>query len=618
MGQDDNKTINRAALFSSGAQDYVTPFFFMPGDEVTLRLRTAAGNVEKAVLVLAEDEGKETSFDMRLERTEGSFDYYSAAVRAPGKPCRYYFSVTAGEDSCCCLCGGFEVEPKPEFFFTLSPGYSAPEWALGAVMYQIFPDRFFNGDPGNDVKDGEYLYNGEYAVKSLPWDADVEPEDYYSFRGGDLRGIILKLPYLKRLGVETLYLNPIFTSPSSHKYDTTDYEHVDPHFGSDEDLAELTEKAHGLGIRVVLDGVFNHCGIENRSIVDRFGAKRFWWDVPTLPKLEYESSPGLEEYIFGVVQKWLRPPFSIDGWRLDVAADLGSTQEFNIAFWQRFHSTVRKENPGALVTAEHYGDPSAWLNSGAWDSVMNYDGFMDPLSLFLTGMEKHSYEYHPELCGDAGRFFYAMRCWQARLPYGAVLCAMDQLDNHDHSRFATRTNKTVGTLAEKGSRAAEEGLNYGLYAIAAVMQMSWPGAPCIYYGDEAGLCGWTDPDSRRTFPWDRMDRRLLDLYTCLSSLNHDPVFRCGSWIELYSAHEALAFGRMYGGRAAVTAVNSGTEEKVLSIELWRLGCQDGAAVYRVTEATASDYNVGRSASGPAGGILELTLKPCSAQILMVE
>ena len=186
MTNNDLKTINRAALFSSGADEYVEPLFFMPGEEVTVRLRTAAGNVDSAGAVFVLENDVTIYRTMTVERTEGRFDYWSVSQTVPEKPLRYYFDVSAGKDRCCYLCGGFEDEPKEELFFTLVPGYRVPEWALGAVMYQIFPDRFCNGDPSNDVRTGDYLYNGEHPVRALSWEADVETEDYDSFRGGDL------------------------------------------------------------------------------------------------------------------------------------------------------------------------------------------------------------------------------------------------------------------------------------------------------------------------------------------------------------------------------------------------------------------------------------------------
>jgi len=194
---------------------------------------------------------------------------------------------------------------------------------------------------------------------------------------------------------------------------------------------------------------------------------------------------------------------------------------------------------------------------------------------------------------------------------------MDQLDNHDHSRFLTRTNKKAGTLKDCGSRAAEKGTDQGLLIAAAAVQVTWPGSPCIYYGDEAGLCGWTDPDSRRPFPWGRENTKILDIYTYLCRMSRDPVLRLGSWIELYAAHDALAFGRFYRGRGTVTAVNIGPERLLMKLELWRLGCPESAQVRRVLEAGEGVYNVGRLKRAAPGGILELHLKPGSVQILTV-
>lgn len=448
-------------------------------------------------------------------------------------------------------------------------------------MYQIFTDRFYNGDKSNDVETNEYYYIGDYSRRVTNWDKYPANMGVREFYGGDLQGVMDKLDYLQELGVEVVYFNPLFVSPSNHKYDIQDYDYIDPHYGkivddggevlpdgvtdnsqatkykkrttglknleaSNELFIKLVEELHRRGMKVILDGVFNHCGSFNKWM-DREriyeGEKDYepgayisadspyrsyfrffkeepenwpyngnydgWWGHDTLPKLNYEDSVKLENYILYIGRKWVSPPYNVDGWRLDVAADLGRSNEYNHDFWKKFRTAVKDANPSALILAEHYGDPSDWLKGDEWDTVMNYDAFMEPITWFLTGMEKHSDEAREELLGNIDNFIGSMAHHMSNMLTPSLQVAMNELSNHDHSRFLTRTNHMVGRVEHLGPEAANEYVNKAVMREAVVMQMTWVGAPTIYYGDEAGVCGFTDPDNRRTYPWGREDHELL-------------------------------------------------------------------------------------------------------------
>ena len=425
-----------------------------------------------------------------------------------------------------------------------------PVWAQGAVMYQIFVDRFFNGDTGNDVRDGEYRYLDVWT-KHKEWNELPEPFDVANFYGGDLAGVMQKLDYLEDMGVEVIYLNPIFTSPSNHKYDIEDYYRVDPHFGSNELAAQLFGEIHKRGMRVILDGVFNHCSDRNPWMqiqeyfrYNRNGEYECWWDNATLPKLNYEGSERLIDEVMEIAKYWLREPYCIDGWRLDVAADVGHSEEFNHRFWQRFRKEVRSVNPEALIIAEHYGNPSEWLKGNEWDTVMNYDYFMEPVSAFLTGMDKHSDSFDESAVGDGVRFKEAIEAVNSVMSREARLAAMSELDNHDHSRFLTRTNRVAGRLATLGAEAAEDGTNICFLRQAQLLQFTLPGAPAIYYGDEAGLRGFTDPDSRRTYPWGKEDRECIEFCRGVSGLHRElETLRNGKIEWLMAEQNLIAFAR---------------------------------------------------------------------------
>ena len=466
---------DRRALFTDTSAEYVIPEEPEPYSEVTIRFRTARNNVDRIFLV----SGGQKHLMVRVE-SDNDFDYYAYVMRLDDQKVSYYFEVQTGRITGIFDMRGLVQEVNEYYDFIIIPGFHTPDWAKGAVMYQIYVDRFLNGDPTNDVVTGEYHYIGDKSVQVEQWNKIPAVMGVREFYGGDLQGIMNKLDYLQDLGVEVIYLNPIFVSPSNHKYDCQDYDYVDPHYGrivedcnegillvddddnshawkyikrvtdkknleaSNELFAKLTAEIHRRGMKIILDGVFNHCGSFNKWM-DREriyenqegypkGAyvsadspyRNFfsfndpnawpyntsydgWWAHDTLPKLNYEGSRELYDYILRVGQKWVSAPYNVDGWRLDVAADLGHSNDFNHQFWKDFRKAVKAANPNAIILAEHYGNPEGWLKGDEWDTVMNYDAFMEPLTWFLTGMEKHSDEYREDLLGNSEAFIGAMK-----------------------------------------------------------------------------------------------------------------------------------------------------------------------------------------------------------------
>ena len=315
-----------------------------------------------------------------------------------------------------------------------------------------------------------------------------------------------------------------------------------------------------------------------------------WWGHDTLPKLNYEDSKELEEYVLGIAKKWVSPPYNVDGWRLDVAADLGRSNEYNHGFWKKFRKAVKEANPHALILAEHYGDPSDWLQGDEWDSVMNYDAFMEPVTWFLTGMEKHSDEYRGDLLGNADNFVNAMKHHMANMMTPSLQTAMNQLSNHDHSRFLTRTNHKVGRVGQLGSRAAEEGVSLAVMREAIIMQMTWPGAPTLYYGDEAGLCGFTDPDNRRTYPWGREKRDLINFYREMIQIHRKSLaLRKGSIKMLKAEPDLLAYGRFWGNEQIVVIINNSDHLKEVRVPVWQAEVAEGHNMARVMYSYEDGY-----------------------------
>ena len=636
--------LNKNALFSDGTKYYRNPTEPEPGEKVKISFRTQKNNVNSVYLVSGDKKYK-----MKVYKTQKGFDYYGTRITMSDQVFRYYFEIHYGWITCYYNGHGVSTEIHERENFEIYPGYHTPEWAKGAVMYQIFVDRFCNGDKDNDVETGEYSYIGAHTERVSDWSKTPAAMGVREFYGGDLKGIMDKLDYLEDLGVEVLYLNPVFVSPSNHKYDCQDYDYVDPHYGKilndsggllnendhdnshaekyirrvtdkqnleagNEYFAELVEELHKRGMKIILDGVFNHCGSFNkwmdreriyegqegyapgayvsadspyRSFFDFRDENGWpyntsydgWWTHDTLPKLNYEGSRQLYDYILEVARKWVSPPYNVDGWRLDVAADLGHTNEFNHQFWKDFRKAVKEANPEALILAEHYGNPEGWLQGDEWDSVMNYDAFMEPVTWFLTGMEKHSDEYREDLYGNSDAFINAMKNHMRSLHMSALHTAMNELSNHDHSRFLTRTNRTVGRVSYMSPEAAERNVDYAVMREAIAIQMTWPGAPTVYYGDEAGVCGFTDPDNRRTYPWGRENKELLSFYKKMIAIHKKyKILRTGSLKFLWNDYQGLCYGRFSHTEQIIVAINNREEGREILMVIW------GAGISRLEES----------------------------------
>lgn len=666
----------KEALFHDGSSQFCK--YNEKSDTYTFILRTTIGAVNQAFMAI-------DGYEMRMSHmdTKGRFDYYAINLALGTKMIKYHFR-TVGQYRLYYNVFGASEHFSEEWEFEFTPGFKTPDWAKGAVMYQIMVDRFNNGDKSNDVMTNEYAYIGRGVSKVENWMEPPAVDGTRQFYGGDLQGVIDKLEYLEKLGVEVIYFNPIFVSPSNHKYDTQDYDYIDPHFGkivndngkllkdgdnnnehaqrykvrttdlanleaSNKLFVELVEKAHAHGIKIIIDGVFNHCGSFNKwmdkekfytknknyksgayiskdspyNLYFKFLEDRWpdnnsfegWWGFDTLPKLNYEGSKELCDYIIEVGKKWVSPPYNVDGWRLDVAADLGHSQEFNHEFWKKFRKAVKEANPEAIILAEHYGDANSWLQGDQWDTIMNYDGFMDPVTWFLTGVDKHSDNSNPGMRGDAGTFKLTMQYQMSRMQNQSLLVAMNELSNHDHSRFLTRTNRMVGRVGTAGTAAASQDIDEAIFKQGVVMQMTLPGAPTLYYGDEAGVCGWTDPDNRRTYPWGHENFEILEFYRETIAIHRQhKVLKTGSYKPLVEQRDLLCYGRFDMDNAAFVLINTSDTDKTVSIPTWTLGVEDGESFERLIETSREFYNCGRVKVVQENNIVTVTVKANSSVI----
>ncbi|MFM4649756.1 maltodextrin glucosidase [Aeromonas bivalvium] len=506
--------------------------------------------------------------------------------------------------------------PPREQHFRFNTRHQPPVWVQDQVFYQIFPDRFCNGDPSLSVRHHEYEYGGK-AVISKAWGEPVSQQGEGTasseFYGGDLAGIDSKLHYLQSLGVTALYLNPIFASPSNHKYDTQDYYRVDPHLGSNERLAELTRHLRQRGMKIILDAVVNHTSTQHPWFCPPRGAmgnpdsafRKFytfdqegdyvsWKGIRSLPKLDF-ASEQVQDAVYraedAILRYWMRPPYQIDGWRFDVIHMLGErgTAEGNPGHVRAIRHTLKQENPEAYVLGEHFFEASQWLQGDQEDGAMNYYGFAHPIRAFLAGQD---IAYHP-IRISAAELDGWLKQARAHIPFKNQLAQLNLLDSHDTARF-------LHLLGEDRQRMM----------LAATLLLTYIGAPCIYYGDEVGLSGGNDPDCRRCFPWDSTawDHVLHEHYRRLTQIRRQrPSLRRGDAQTLYAGAHSYVFARTLQSDQVVVACNRHpTEPRTISLPLW----QTASPASRFTDAFNGDkFEV-------VQGEVQLTIPANSARVLL--
>jgi cyclomaltodextrinase len=440
-----------------------------------------------------------------------------------------------------------------------------PDWVRDAIFYQIFPDRFARS-----------------ATLPKPWRLDEwgAPPTYKGYQGGDLLGVVEHLDHLVDLGVNAVYFTPIFQSASNHRYHTHDYEQVDPMLGGTPAVRRLIDEAHDRGIRVVLDGVFNHASRgffpfhdimengPNSAYLDWFTVKGFplhaydaqkapnyqaWWGLPALPKFNTDC-PAVREFLWGIGRKWIE--FGIDGWRLDVPNEIDDD-----AFWREFRSRVRAVNPEAYLVGEVWTDAQRWLQGDMWDAVMNYQFTRACIAFFIgeavNEPDLRKTSLHPVGPATAEAFRRNIERLLGLYHPDVSAVMLNLLGSHDTARFLT--------LA-RGDKTA--------LRLATLFQMTYPGAPSIYYGDEIGMVGGHDPANRGAFPWhknDLWDTELLHEFQRLIALRRQrPALRRGSFQFLWAADNVVAFARQFRNETIFVVINAGRHTERLDLPLENL------------------------------------------------
>ena len=620
------------SIFDSRDSRYKTPYGAVPcGTRITVTLRPDMAEGFSSCVLLLYEEFSDAYWEVTLAPTgeEEGRHLFTGSYDAPEQPELIWYAfrlqrengdeVWLGRNG---FCQGTDLERWQQTVYDGS--LTTPDWFGRGVTYQIFPDRFRRTtvpDPSGMPGDRIVHQNWEEGMDYLPDErGEIRNRDFF---GGNLAGISEKLTYLKSIGVNTLYLCPIFEADSNHRYNTGDYEKVDPMLGTEEDFRLLCEKAHSLGIRIMLDGVFNHTGSNSKYFNDQgaypgLGAAQSqdspyfpwytfqewpvsyesWWGIGTLPAVN-EMEPDYIQYIIegqdSIIRRWLRA--GADAWRLDVADELPDT------FIEKIRAVMADEKPDSFLLGEVWEDGS---NKIAYDQRRRY----------LLGRETHGLMNYPFRVsalkylqgGDAAEFQEAMEQIREHYPPSAFYSAMNMLGTHDTPRALTMLGGPVEQPKSRhkrlGYRLTKEEYHRGrkLLMAGAVLLYAFPGSPTVFYGDEAGMQGYEDPMNRGTYPWGREDETLLKRYRALGRLRAKrPSLRLGGLRWIYASGHVLAFSREWKNEITVALINVGHEPSSLLVDWPGRRAADALEGYRFL---------------PVDGKLNIYLPPQTAMLLI--
>ncbi|MGF1686980.1 maltodextrin glucosidase [Photobacterium japonica] len=613
------------------------PFFYHGQDpnwvaitehQLHLTLASEADTLISTIFVRCDPDNEEELIDMTRGEQRNRLQYWHASIPLNNDQPITHYCFKIMQNSRQWWLHGNGVSPRVpgrESHFKYNRVHQPPAWMQSQVFYQIFPDRFHNGDPSISVKTDEYCLRGdERPTIALPWGHPVSehgqngPNEFF---GGDLQGIHDKLDYLQDLGVTALYLNPIFTAPSNHKYDTADYRNIDPHLGTNAQFADMVADLHQRDMKIMLDAVYNHTSVDHPWF-DRYGKQaethgafnypdspyrnfyQFsgdsndyigWKGIDSLPKLNF-SNPEVQDYIYAgddaVIKSWVRPPYNIDGWRFDVIHMLGEGEgaKNNAHYVKAFRNAAKSVNPDCFVLGEHFFEATSWLHGDQEDGAMNYYGFAHPLRAFFAHQDISYHSCHI----DAEVLVDWLNEARSKIPWLNQLSQLNQLDSHDTMRFLTLLDGDTDTMK-----------------LALLMLFTYVGTPCVYYGTEVALEGGQDPDNRRCFPWERTEtpHPMFDyVQHLIQQRKQSPALQSGSLQWLYAEHQQLVFARSYGDEQQICLINNSQYAKTLSIPMWKIGVNNANVVESFTR---DEWEV-------KDGILTLTLAGKEGMLLSVR
>lgn len=539
--------MNRSAILHIPMSEYA---YGIDEEHVAFRLRCARGDLKRCVLHFGDRACRQTPViftekEMKVKASDEYFDFYEVVLEHPYKRINYYFELISETERVLYYGDCFEedcVDDRSEYYqFPYNHRadiVSPPAWAKDAVIYNIFPDSFATGKAYLSEEPVEKEFGGEKVRGKL---------------GGTIRGIAENVGYLEELGFNAIYINPIFAAGEYHKYDLLDYYHIDPCFGTNEEFKEMVEACHQNGIKVIVDGVFNHCGwrfFAFDDVVENGEKSRYkdWFyrlEFPVvrpengeiypeyecfgyermMPKLNTQN-PEVTDYFCNVCRYWLEE-YGIDGWRLDVAS------EINDAFWESFYRTAKEVNPDAILIGEVWETARHWLDGKKFDSTMNYD------------FRKHCRRFFAERSIDAYEFDGRVTHMRMRYREQTVYAQLNLLDSHDVSRFLSLCGNDVGR-----------------YKLAVLFQMTFPGIPSVFYGDEKGISGILEEEYRAPMRWDQAEDELFLFYKKAIGLRREyTTLRKGGYRTIQARRESslYIYARETDSDTIIIAMNVGDE-----------------------------------------------------------
>lgn len=525
--------MNPATIFHRPMSEYA---FALDDTHYIFRLRTGKGEAESVRFYYADravmtPKLQFAPLPMEKFRTDRYFDWYEIRLETRFERIAYYFELQNGVETLFYYGDCYEMAGTPTRadYFQLpfnhrADRFAAPAWTRDAVVYNIFPDSFAAGKR-------------------------LAPNGAPPCRGGTVRGVTENLDYIASLGFNCIYLNPIFAARSYHRYDTLDYYRIDPHMGAEDDLRDLVRRAHALGIRVILDGVFNHVSSDHpffRDVLEKGWASRYYscfYALPETPRMPAAgelpgytcfsyvadmpktntADPFLRQYFCDIGAYWVRK-FDVDGWRLDVANELDD------GFLRAFRASVKAAKSDALIVGEVWENAAHYLGGDMLDSAMNYD------------FRRYCRRFFAEQTVDAETFDTNVSTLLLRYNENALFAQLNLLDSHDVSRFLS----LCGGKTER-------------MELAVLLQMTFPGMPCVFYGDEKGLCGESEPEYRRPMAWDASSP-LEEVYRRMIALRKThPALRYGSFHTELACGGVYRYSRVWNGTKITVAMNLGAE-----------------------------------------------------------
>lgn len=578
------------SVHHDGSERYVSHLYPRLGETVRLRLRTGATAPIRAIYLRTFPDGEQALAPLHPSPVAPPVRWWEGTLPIREPVVGYRFLLVAEDGVWWYTAAGPMVHvPTDATDFRLLADAEPPAWVLESVFYQIFPDRFADGDPTNNPRPEAYEYRGR-RPQTYPWGAAPPADAPHSliFYGGDLPGIQQRLDYIAGLGVNALYLNPVFTAYSNHKYDVIDYEQVDPHLGGNAALIALREALSQRGMRYILDIVPNHSGVAHpwfqaaqadlnapEAAFYTFNGRpddyATWLGVSSLPKLNYRSAELRRRIYEGpeaVFRRWLRPPFAADGWRVDVANMLGrqGATQLGAEIARGIRRAVKETRADAYLIGENFFDATPQLQGDQWDGVMNYQGFGLPVGYWLGGYQTWAFGLREPLRSPCPWPTAALAAtWQAvqgAIPWAVALQQYNLLGSHDTPRLRTLLHG-----------------NEALQRLAVTLLMTFPGVPGFLYGDEVGLTDVPVLGSRGCMPWDesRWDQSLLAFYRDLIGLRRrSPLLQRGGFQLLAVEPETLAYQREGpGGWILVIAHRSATPRPAGLLSVAHGGIPDG-------------------------------------------